>query len=282
MIIVKKISQMRSLIAQTRARCKTIGFVPTMGAFHEGHLSLFRRSGKENDLSVVSIFVNPLQFGPAEDFQNYPRQFKTDEKFAKKGNVDIIFYPSEKEMYPDRYLTYIQVHQLTEGLCGRSRPGHFRGVTTVIGKLLNIITPQVMYLGHKDYQQALVLEKMAKDLNFHCQVKILPTIREKNGLAMSSRNHHLTEQQRNEAPALYQSLQLAHQLIHQGERRPKKIIQAMKEFIEQTSSGRVDYIECVNAQNLKPCQEIQGTILIALAAWFNRTRLIDNTRIRIT
>lgn len=272
---------MRGLIQQARWKRKTIGFVPTMGYLHEGHASLLRQCKKENDLSVLSIFVNPKQFAPNEDFEKYPRDFKKDELLAKKEKVDIIFYPSAEEMYPSGYQTYVEVEELSCVLCGRSRPGHFKGITTVVAKLLNIISPDVMYLGQKDAQQVVILKKVVEDLNFSVKVRIHPTAREPNGLAMSSRNSYLTPKQRNEASILFQALNSAKNKILKGEHDPQKIIQVISDMISQNSSGRIDYIECVNAENLRPLEILSGNILMALAVWFGRARLIDNLTVRI-
>ena len=205
MRIIKSISLLRKALHKFRNTHQSIGFVPTMGAFHEGHLSLMRRSRKENDITVVSIFVNPIQFGPKEDFARYPRPIRKDISFAKRENVDIIFYPSVDEMYAmysKDFLTYVEAPKLSQGLCGKSRPGHFRGVTTVVAKLLNIIGPDHLYLGQKDYQQAVILRQMVTDLNFSVNVTICPTVREVDGLAMSSRNQYLNAPQRKEAGVL--------------------------------------------------------------------------------
>lgn len=281
MLVVRKISRMRTLVQRAKRNGKKIGFVPTMGALHEGHLSLIHRCRKETDLCIMSLFVNPLQFGPHEDFLRYPRSLNKDEMFAKKENVDIIFYPSEKEMYPDCYLTYIHVQRLTAGLCGRFRPGHFQGVTTIVGKLLHIVSPDILYLGQKDAQQAIVLKKMIEDLNFSLKVRILPTVREPDGLAMSSRNSNLTTPERKGAPILYRSLRLAKKEILKGERNAQRIIQLIQKEIQTHSSASLDYVECVDAQNLVPLKILRKEVLIALAAWFGRTRLIDNIRLRV-
>jgi len=247
-----------------------------MGDLHEGHRSLLRKSKLENDLTVLSIFVNPLQFGPQEDFRKYPRDKKKDEMLAKKEKVDIIFHPSEKEMYPASYLTYVENPALSQSLCGEFRPGHFKGVTTVVSKLLNIVTPDVLYLGQKDLQQAVVIQKMVADLNVPVKVKICPTVREKNGLALSSRNTYLTPQQKQEAAILYQSLQQARKLIQNGEHNPKVIVHTIKKMMQTTHISSIDYIECVQAADLTSLNVLKGNVAIALAVWFGRTRLIDN------
>ncbi len=276
MRVIQSIESLRRAIKKNKQKNQTIGFVPTMGALHEGHLSLMRKARRENDIVVVSIFVNPTQFGPKEDFKKYPREEKKDKLLAQKEKIDIIFYPSVEEMYPDGYLTYVEVDGTTQNLCGQFRPGHFRGVTTIVSKLLNIVAPDIFYIGQKDGQQAIVLKKMVADLNIPVAVKICPTIREHDGLALSSRNRYLTVQQRNEAPILFQSLKKAKQMVLSGEDNVKKIIQQVQSQIEKNSSSKIEYIECVDADSLEPLIRIQKKIMIALAVQFGKTRLIDN------
>jgi len=281
MQIIQKINQLRRSIAQLKSGGKTIGFVPTMGAFHPGHLSLFRRSKESNDVTLVSIFVNPLQFGPKEDFHKYPRDFKKDISLAKKENVDIIFHPSVFEMYPSRFLTLVHVRDLTSRMCGESRPGHFDGVATVVTKLLNIVEPDVMYLGQKDAQQCVVLKQVVNDLDIPVKIAVVPTLRESDGLAMSSRNVYLTPKQRKEAVFLNRALEAAKIRILKGERRTSRIIQDIKKMILNNTSGKIDYIECVNAQDLDPVKQFKGNILIAIAVRIGKTRLIDNIVIKL-
>lgn len=281
MRIIKSVNAMQKYILGLKSKGKSIGFVPTMGYLHEGHCALLRRCRKENDISVLSIFVNPKQFSPHEDFRRYPRDLKKDELFAQKEKVDIIFYPSADDMYPKDYSTYVEVDTMTEGLCGKFRPGHFRGVTTVVGKLINIVQPRILYLGQKDAQQATVLKKMIADLNFPLRVKILPTVRERDGLAMSSRNSFLNDRQRQQANILYKALRHARGLIQQGQRNPQKIIQEVRGMILGTAPFKIDYIECVNAETLDPLKILKGNILIALAAWLGKTRLIDNIVVKV-
>lgn len=276
MRVIRSVNVLRRFIQGVKADRKTVGFVPTMGALHDGHRSLIRRCRRENDVVVLSIFVNPKQFGPGENFRKYPRREKLDKVLAKKEKVDIIFMPTENSLYPEGYLTYIEVEKLTRGLCGRSRPGHFRGVTTVVGKLLYIVAPDALYLGQKDAQQAAVLARMIRDLNFSVAVKICPTIREADGLAMSSRNQYLTAFQRREAAVLYRALKDARQSVLAGNRSAAKIAGGIRSRILRESLARVDYIECVEADTLVPLKRIQGKVMIALAVWFGRTRLIDN------
>jgi len=273
---------LRPVIQAFKSKGKSIGFVPTMGYLHAGHLSLFQKSKRENDITIVSIFVNPLQFGPREDFRKYPRDKKKDEMLAKKEKVDIIFHPSEKEMYSLDFLTYVTTRQLSNGLCGLFRPGHFRGVTTVVSKLLNIVAPDVLYLGQKDLQQAVILKKMMADLNFPAKVRICPTIRERNGLALSSRNTYLSREQSQEAIVLYQALQKAKKMIQQGERKANIIIQTVKAMIQLSpQASKIDYVACVGVDTLETLTTLKGKVAIALAVWFGKTRLIDNTIVTI-
>lgn len=280
MRVITDIKTLRSTITAAKRRGKTVGFVPTMGALHEGHLSLFRRCRKDNDLSVVSIFVNPLQFAPNEDFRRYPRKKKQDFSLAKKESVDIIFYPSEKEMYPRRFLTKINAKEVTENLCGPFRPGHFKGVATVVAKLLNIVTPDALYLGQKDAQQCVVIKQMVQDLDVPVAVKVLPTIRERDGLAMSSRNQYLSFEERKRAVMIYQSLKAAQKKILAGERQAASVINLMKSSIKK-AFDKIDYVECVEAQTLKPLRRLRGQVLIAVAAWIGKTRLIDNLIVKL-
>ncbi len=252
-----------------------------MGALHKGHLSLIQKSRRENDIIILSIFVNPKQFGPKEDFTQYPRQEKKDELLAKKEKVDIIFYPSVEELYPKDYLTYVFVDELGEKLCGQSRPNHFQGVTTIVAKLLNIITPDTLYLGQKDAQQVIIINKMIQNLNIPVKVKTCPIIREPDGLAMSSRNRYLSSRQRKEAPILFQSLKSAKKRIQKGEHRSAALLQMIQSNIERNSSGRIDYLECVDNQSLNPLKKITSSGMIALAVKFGSTRLIDNIEFKI-
>lgn len=267
---------MQKLADQLRKKGKIIGFVPTMGYLHKGHLSLVKIAKKKSDICVVSIFVNPLQFGPKEDYHTYPRDFKRDKDLLTDLDVDIIFYPSEKEMYPEPCLTYVQVRKLSEGLCGRFRPGHFEGVATVVTKLFNIVKPHIAVFGQKDYQQAIIIKKMVKDLNFDIKIIIAPTVREEDGLAFSSRNTYLNGKERKEANVLYQSLMLAKKMIKKGEKNSERILAEMRKFIITNSSGKIDYIEIVDAKTLEPVKEISGKVCIALAVFFGKARLIDN------
>lgn len=255
---------------------KDIGFVPTMGYLHEGHLSLIRIAREYADVVVVSIFVNPAQFGPNEDLAAYPRDFARDEKLCREAGADVLFYPTSQNMYLDGHSLWLSEESLSTVLCGESRPGHFRGVCTIVAKLLNIVQPDFMVLGEKDAQQLRVLRRMVRDMNFPVTIIAAPTIREADGLAMSSRNKYLTPDERKEAACLFQSLEKAKALFAAGERDAGKIKAAVRAVIEATS-GRVDYIEIVDDETLQPVRTLEKPALIALAVRFSGARLIDNT-----
>lgn len=276
MEIVKKIPRMQSLSQAVREEGKTISFVPTMGCFHQGHLSLIRQARKDSDVLIVSIFVNPIQFGAGEDYKRYPRDLERDKKLAEKEGVDILFAPSPQEIYPQGYHTFVEVEGLSESLCGHSRPGHFRGVATVVTKLFNIVSPHIAYFGQKDAQQTLLIKRMVNDLNMFIEVKVLPIVREKDGLALSSRNEYLNPEERQAAPVLYKSLQEAQRGLDSGERDSRKIIQRMEEMIKRIKPAKIDYISIVDGETLESRERIEGKILITLAVWIGKTRLIDN------
>lgn len=281
MKIIKNINQIQNLVKKIKYKNKTIGFVPTMGYLHDGHLSLIKKAKLETDVVVVSIFVNPTQFGYTEDYANYPRNFDRDIKLSKKVGVNLLFHPEVKSMYPDEHLTYVEVERLTQSLCGASRPGHFRGVTTIVTKLFNIVQPDIAYFGQKDAQQVYVVKKMAKDLNISVKIKILPTIREKDGLAISSRNGYLNPEERKQARCLYQALKEARKLIkNKCEYNPGKIKRTMQKIIERNNKTKIDYIEIVDCKNLEPVKKIKGKVLIALAVHIGNTRLIDNITVK--
>ncbi|MEO0141856.1 MAG: pantoate--beta-alanine ligase [candidate division WOR-3 bacterium] len=276
MKIVKKIAELKRLIKQIKEKKKTIGFVPTMGYLHEGHLSLMRIARKHSDYVVCSIFVNPTQFGPNEDFNRYPRNLKRDEILLKKVKVDLLFYPSVKEMYPDGYKTYVEVEEMSSVLCGKSRPGHFRGVATVVLKLFNIVKPDIAVFGEKDYQQAVIIKQMVKDLNLDVKIITGPIVRESDGLAMSSRNVYLSPEERKNATVLYRALQWAKGTYYKENiRSPEYLIQRMQQMIEE-KGGKIDYIAVVDKQTLRPVRVLEKGNLIALAVFFDKTRLIDN------
>lgn len=278
---IRKIKRIRSALNNVRAQGRSVGFVPTMGYLHEGHLSLVKASLRDTECTVVSIFVNPTQFGPKEDFKEYPRDFEQDRFLLEKLNVDFLFFPDSAEIYPPDYGTYVEVDSLQDLLEGRSRPGHFRGVCTVVTKLLNIIRPDVAYFGQKDAQQAILLEKMVDDLNLDVRVEVIPTVREKDGLALSSRNVYLTADQRQAAVCLAQSLNEAARMIDTGERRTAPLLDRMKEIIEREDLAKLDYVAIVDIDNLEPLKEIKRAALIALAVFFDCVRLIDNIMVNV-
>jgi pantoate--beta-alanine ligase len=280
MKIIKSVKSIQRLSSNFKEQGKKIGLVPTMGFLHEGHLSLIDIAKKSNDIVVVSIFVNPTQFGPNEDYNGYPRDLTRDEKLLEEKGVDILFIPSLKDMYPNGYTTYVEVEKLSHVLCGRSRPIHFKGVTTVVAKLFNMVKPDIAVFGEKDAQQAIIIKRMVKDLNFPVKIITGPTIREKDGLAVSSRNTYLSESEREDAPVLYQALLLAKNLIENGERDATKIISSMKGLLQEKKSAKIDYISIVKKDTLEPVSRIQGEVLIALAVWFGKARLIDNITIK--
>jgi len=262
--------------AQLRRDDKRIGLVPTMGAFHDGHLSLMRRAHAENDIVVVSLFVNPIQFDRREDLDSYPRDLDGDLAQAADAGIDLVFAPSAEAIYPKGFQTYVDVTELTEGLCGASRPGHFRGVTTVVAKLFNLVRPHRAYFGQKDYQQSAVVRRLAADLNFDLEIIVSPTVRESDGLAMSSRNVRLTLQERRAASVLYRSLAHADALVMAGERRTATILKDVRTMIEAEPLARIDYVAACHPDTLQTLDRIEGPALIALAVRFGGTRLIDN------
>lgn len=262
-------------------KSKIIGFVPTMGALHAGHLSLIRQAVKDNNVVVVSIFVNPAQFGPKEDLKKYPRPLKNDLELCRKCGVDFVFLPDNKSMYPPGFSTFVGVEGLSDVLCGALRPGHFRGVATVVTKLLNIIRPDTLYLGQKDAQQAIIIVRMIKDLNFPVKVKIMPIVRENDGLALSSRNSFLNKKERSDAVVLSKALRLAESLVKNGQRNGHVIINRLKQLIAKKKTAKIDYISIVDLNNLRPLKKISENCLIALAVRIGKTRLIDNIIINI-
>ncbi len=281
MIVIKTVSQMQQRAETLRKEGKVIGFVPTMGYLHEGHLSLIRIARKRADVVVVSIFVNPTQFGPGEDLDRYPRDFERDLLLAGDAGADIIFYPSADEMYARDYLTYVEVERITKRLCGISRPTHFRGVTTICTKLFNAVKPHFAVFGEKDFQQAVVIKKMVKDLNFDIEIITGPIIREKDGLAMSSRNTYLSPEERRDALSLYESLQIAEQKIREGERDPNVVKSAVIDHIKSKKTARIDYVSIVDPETLEDLDSIKDKALIALAVYIGNTRLIDNRVVEI-
>jgi pantoate--beta-alanine ligase len=278
---IESISRMSTFVKMMKREGKSIGLVPTMGYLHEGHLSLVRAAKKHTDVVVMSIFINPIQFGPKEDFEKYPRDLKHDEDMAREAGVDVVFYPSLKDMYPEGYATYVTVEKLTDNLCGESRPEHFRGVATVVTKLFNIVKPEVAYFGHKDMQQAMTIKKMASDLNMDIEVKMMPIVREKDGLALSSRNMYLSDTERRDAAVLYQSLKNAEILIKNGERDARKVIKSVEDMIKSRQSARIEYVKLVDAGALEDIKTVTGEVALAAAVFFGKTRLIDNITITV-
>ncbi|MCM8831520.1 MAG: pantoate--beta-alanine ligase [Candidatus Omnitrophica bacterium] len=276
MIIARSVKNVVNIIKKVRGEKKTIGFVPTMGALHHGHLSLVKAAKNDCDFVVVSIFVNPTQFGPKEDYKKYPRTFKKDKELLEKEKVDLVFYPTVKSMYPKSFSTYVEEVFLSKVLCGKSRPGHFRGVCTVVTKLFNIVQPDVAYFGQKDYQQAQIIKRMVVDLNFQIKIKVLPIVRENDGLAASSRNVYLNDTQRKQATILFRALNLAKQLIKQGTKDPNAIIEKMRKLILSQSFAKIDYIKIVDPKTLRDVKEIKKKVVVALAVFIGKTRLIDN------
>lgn len=276
MQIIKELPLLKKIIKDVKKKNDSIGFVPTMGFLHEGHLSLMRTAKAENDFMVMSIFVNPLQFGVGEDYEEYPRDLDRDEKLARSVGCDLMFLPTAKDMYPAGYATFVQVEKLTERLCGASRPGHFNGVTTVVAKLFNLVSPDRAYFGQKDAQQAFVLRKMVQDLNMDLNLIILPTKREPDGLAMSSRNKYLTPEQRKNSVVINESLKLAEELAGKGVKDALQIKKAIHDKISKAKDARIDYLEIVDTDKLLPLSKIEGQCLIAAAVYFGKTRLIDN------
>jgi len=273
MKVIETITEMRQLRRQLAV---PVGFVPTMGYLHEGHLSLVRQARAENPSLVVSIFVNPAQFGPQEDFQTYPRDIPRDLARLEKEKTDIVFMPSADEMYPENFNSWVEVGGVTERLEGASRPGHFRGVTTVVAKLFNIVQPDKTYFGQKDAQQAIVIKKMVADLNLNLEVVTLPTVREPDGLAMSSRNTYLNPEQRQAATVLYQALTVAQRLYFQGERNAGYLCQQMTTIIQQQPLAEIDYVSIASNDTLEELVRATPPALVYLAVKFGSTRLIDN------
>ncbi|OGG56075.1 MAG: pantoate--beta-alanine ligase [Candidatus Handelsmanbacteria bacterium RIFCSPLOWO2_12_FULL_64_10] len=276
MQIIRLIPDMQRTADALRAAGRRIGFVPTMGYLHEGHASLIRHARTRSDAVVVSIFVNPRQFGPGEDYQGYPRDLDRDLRLIRETGGDIVFIPAPEEMYPVDFTTSVHVEGLTEGLCGASRPAHFRGVTTVVTKLFTAVKPHLAVFGQKDAQQALVIRRVVRDLNLDLEVLIAPTVREPDGLAMSSRNVYLTPEERPQAAALYQALRLARRMAGAGEQDAQKIIRKMRDLISERPGARIDYVSIVDTGGLKPVDRLAGEVLVAVAVRFGRARLIDN------
>ena len=272
---------MQAWALEQRRAGRSIGLVPTMGSLHDGHLSLVKRCRAENDLCVVSLFVNPAQFGPAEDFEHYPRDMARDTELLELLEADVLFAPAVEAVYPPGFSTYVEETALSKPLCGASRAGHFRGVTTVVLKLLNLVQPARAYFGQKDAQQARVIMQMVRDLDVPVEIMMLPIVREPDGLAMSSRNWYLEPAERREAKVLYEALEWARSAVDNGERSADTLVRGVRRMIEAMPSARADYVAAVDFDTLDEIEVLRGTVLIAVAVFFGTTRLIDNVIIRV-
>ncbi|MEJ9230974.1 pantoate--beta-alanine ligase [Peribacillus butanolivorans] len=274
-------AELQQIIIKEKSNDKSVGYVATMGFLHEGHATLLENARKENDIVVLSIFVNPLQFGPNEDFETYPRDLERDENVAANAGVDYLFYPTVNEMYGEEPSVKVVVQSRTECLCGRQRPGHFDGVATVLTKFFNIILPDRAYFGKKDAQQVAVIDGLIQDFNFPIKLVAVDTVREEDGLAKSSRNVYLQDHERIEAKELYQSLLKAIEAINTGERNPNTITALVREHVEAHTNGKIDYIEVYQYPELKPIETLSGNIIIAMAVKFKHARLIDNITLTV-
>ena len=277
MRVVEKVKDVRSTVKDWKAKGLKIGFVPTMGYLHEGHESLIRKASEENDRVVVSIFVNPIQFGPKEDLSTYPRDLERDSKVCERAGADIIFHPKNEEMYFEDFSTFVDMNGLTDGLCGKSRPTHFRGVCTVVTKLFNIVAPDRAYFGEKDAQQLAIIKRMVRDLNIDIEIIGCPIIREEDGLAKSSRNTYLSEKERESAVILNKALKKGKDLIEKGERKAQAVLNIIKETIESEPLAKIDYVSIVDTDSLQDVDTIDKSVLVAIAVYINnKARLIDN------
>ena len=281
MRVVDRISDLKAIIRAQKKVGNAIGFAPTMGYLHDGHISLAKMSKHDNDFTIMSIFVNPVQFGVNEDFDKYPRDIEGDSMKAQSAGVDIIFTPSVNEMYQEGYNTFVEVFGITDKMCGKSRPGHFKGVATVVNKLLNIVEPDKAYFGQKDAQQVAVIKQMAKDLNMNTEIITCPIIREKDGLAMSSRNIYLNSEERKAALLLSKSLFDADAIIKAGERNKDKIYKNIVSTITADNLTNIDYVDIVDSDTLQDIKIVKGRVLIALAVRIGKTRLIDNIIVEV-
>ena len=276
MKIVSTVEEVRAEVKRWREEGLTVGLVPTMGYLHEGHKSLIDKAVEQNDKVVVSVFVNPIQFGPTEDLATYPRDLQRDSVLCENAGADLIFHPEKEDMYFDDFCTYIDMENLTKGLCGKTRPTHFRGVCTVVGKLFNIVQPDRAYFGQKDAQQLAVIRRMVRDLNFNLEIIGCPIIREEDGLAKSSRNTYLSPEERQAATILHKGLTKGEELVRGGEKNAATVVNAIREVIETEPLAKIDYVEMVDFDNIQPVETIEGTVLTAVAVYIGKTRLIDN------
>lgn len=276
MKIVSTVEQVREEVKKWRQQGLTVGLVPTMGYLHEGHKSLIDKAVAQNDKVVVSVFVNPIQFGPTEDLATYPRDLERDAALCEDAGAALIFHPEKEDMYFDDFCTYIDMDGLTKGLCGKTRPIHFRGVCTVVGKLFNIVHPDRAYFGQKDAQQLAVVRRMVRDLNFDLEIVGCPIIREEDGLAKSSRNTYLSEEERKAAVILHKGLVKGEEMVRAGEKDVKKVLNTITEIIESEPLAKIDYVEAVDFDNIETIDTIEGSVLVAVAVYIGKTRLIDN------
>lgn len=276
MKIVSTVEEVRAEVKKWREEGLTVGLVPTMGYLHEGHKSLIDKAVEQNDKVVVSVFVNPIQFGPTEDLATYPRDLQRDSVLCENAGADLIFHPEKEDMYFDDFCTYIDMENLTKGLCGKTRPTHFRGVCTVVGKLFNIVQPDRAYFGQKDAQQLAVIRRMVRDLNFNLEIIGCPIVREEDGLAKSSRNTYLSPEERQAATILHKGLTKGEELVRGGEKNAATVVNAIQEVIETEPLAKIDYVEMVDFDNIQPVETIEGTVLTAVAVYIGKTRLIDN------
>lgn len=276
MNIVSTVKEVREQVKEWRAQGLSVGLVPTMGYLHEGHKSLIDKAVEQNDRVVVSVFVNPIQFGPTEDLATYPRDLDRDAALCESAGADLIFHPENEEMYFEDFCTYVDMEHLTKGLCGKTRPTHFRGVCTVVSKLFHIVQPDRAYFGQKDAQQLAVVRRMVRDLNFDLEIVGCPIVREEDGLAKSSRNTYLSEEERKAAVVLSRSLAKGKELIESGERDAETIKKAIREVIDAEPLAKIDYVEVVNFDTIEAMDTLDGTVLTAIAVYIGKTRLIDN------
>lgn len=276
MNIVSTIQEVREQVKKWRMEGLTVGLVPTMGYLHEGHKSLIDRAVEENDRVVVSVFVNPMQFGPSEDLESYPRDMNRDAALCEDAGASLIFHPEPSEMYHDDFSSFVDMNTLTGGLCGKTRPIHFRGVCTVVAKLFHIVTPDKAYFGQKDAQQLAVIRHMVSDLDFGVEIVGCPIIREEDGLAKSSRNTYLNPQERQAALVLSRSLKIGKKMMDSGEKDAKAVISAIRSEIEKEPLAKIDYVEIVDWNTLDPVEAMEGPVLTAIAVYIGKTRLIDN------
>ncbi len=276
MDVISRIAAVKAAVKKKKSQGMSVGFVPTMGFLHEGHLSLVKESLRRTDCSVVSIFVNPTQFGPHEDFKTYPRDLERDSALLEELGVNILFIPDAQEMYPEGFKTYVEVEELQDKFEGQSRPGHFKGVCTVVLKLFIIVQPDVAFFGQKDAQQAVILQKMVQDLNLDVDLQVLPIIREKDGLALSSRNVYLSQNERKAALCLIRSLKKAKRLIEAGEKDSRVILNAMEGLISTEPLATLDYLAVVDLDNFEPLDKIERNVFILVAVYFGEVRLLDN------